>query len=75
MIAEQFPGVMALPDSDKFRLIVELWDDVAGEAADMSDDPEMVALIEQRLEQYRAHPEAGSPWEAVRDRIRASRQP
>jgi len=72
MIAERFPEVMALPDEDKFRLIAELWDDLAGEA--LPDDPGIAALLEQRLAEYRANPQTASPWEDVKARILASRR-
>ena len=62
---------MALPDDEKFRFIAELRDDVAG--GEVPDDPEMAALIEKRLAEYRASPASGSSWEAVKTRIFASR--
>ena len=71
MIAERFPEVMALPDDEKFRFIAELWDDVTG--SEVPDDPAITALIEQRLAEYRAHPEKVSPWEDVKAGILASR--
>ena len=72
MIAERFPAVMALPDEEKLSLIAELWEDVAGD--DGTKDPAVVALIEQRLAEYRAHPEQVSTWEDVKTRILASRR-
>jgi putative addiction module component (TIGR02574 family) len=72
MIAERFPEVMALPDDEKLRFIAELWEDVAGD--DIPDDPAVVALIEQRLAEYRANPQDVSSREDVKSRILASRR-
>jgi putative addiction module component (TIGR02574 family) len=72
MIAERFPGVMALSDEDKLRFIAELWEDVAG--GETADDPGVVPLLENRLAEYRANPEDVSPWEDVKARILAPRR-
>ena len=72
MIAERFPEVMALPDEDKFRFIAELWDDITGN--ELPDNPEIAALLEKRLAEYRANPQDASPWADVKARIVASRR-
>jgi hypothetical protein len=67
MIAEQFPGLLTLPDEAKLQLAGELFADVVG--GDDLEDPELVNLIEARLAEYRAHPERISTWEDVKARL------
>jgi putative addiction module component (TIGR02574 family) len=71
MIAERFPELALLPDEDKLTLMAELWQDVTDDAADES--PELTAFVQQRLQEYRDHPERVSPWSQVKARILASR--
>lgn len=72
MIAERFPEIAQLPDEDKLTLMAELWQDGTEDAAD--DNPALDALMEQRWQEYREHPERVSPWSEVKTRILASRK-
>lgn len=67
MIAERFPGLLELPDDAKLQLAGELFSDVIGDSDEA--DPDLVALIESRLVEYREHPERTSTWEAVKERL------
>ena len=69
MIADQYPGLLALPDEDKLQLAGELWNDVIGDAAE--EDPSLVSLMEARLAEYREHPERVSSWADVKARLLA----
>ncbi len=71
MIAERFPGITQLPDEDKLTLMAELWQDVMHD--DAAENPVLAELVEQRLQEYRAHPERVSSWSDVKARIMASR--
>ena len=72
MVAEKFPELMALPDSEKLQCAAELWASVVGDPVDK--DPAMVELIESRLADYRAHPERVVPWSEVKAGLLASRK-
>jgi putative addiction module component (TIGR02574 family) len=67
MIAEQFAGLLELPDDAKLQLAGELFADVIGD--DDEINPALTALIEARLAEYREHPEQVSTWDAVKARL------
>jgi putative addiction module component (TIGR02574 family) len=55
---------------ERIQLVADLWDSVAAV-------PEAVPLtkaqkdeLDRRLDEYRKNPDAGSPWELVKGRIR-----
>ncbi len=73
MIAEQYPGLLALPDEDKLQLAGELWNDVIGNDV-IEENSTLVPLIESRLADYRAHPEQVSSWTDVKARLLSGRQ-
>jgi putative addiction module component (TIGR02574 family) len=72
MVAEKYPELMALPDSQKLQCAAELWASVLGDSADC--DPAMQELIEGRLADYHAHPEQVVPWSEVKAKVLASRK-
>ena len=61
--------ILELPVTERIRLVELIWESVAAvpEAVPMSD--ELKAEMDQRLSEFEAHPEAGSPWVEVRERI------
>ena len=72
MIAEQIPQIEDLTSDEKLSLMGELWEQVSGEAleAETKPSPEMVAMLRERLDEYRRNPDAVSTWEEVKQRIR-----
>jgi putative addiction module component (TIGR02574 family) len=72
MIAEQYPGLLELPDDEKLQLAGELWHAVIDDADE--DDPILASLIEARLADYQAHPDRVSTWEEVKARLLAHRR-
>jgi putative addiction module component (TIGR02574 family) len=61
--------VLQLSVPERIQLVEDIWDTIASV-------PERIALttaqqeeLDRRLEDYRQHPEEGSPWEEVRKRI------
>jgi putative addiction module component (TIGR02574 family) len=61
---------LELTVSERIQLVKDIWDSIAAV-------PEAVPLteaqkeeLERRLDAYHKNPDAGSPWEAVRERIR-----
>jgi putative addiction module component (TIGR02574 family) len=62
--------LLELSISERIQLVEDLWDSIA-------TVPEAVMLTEaqkeeldRRLDAYHKNPDAGSPWESVKERIR-----
>jgi putative addiction module component (TIGR02574 family) len=73
MIVELLPEVQKLSPEDKPALAAELFE----EAADWSSeapDAELLSVLNERLAEYRANPEAASPWSEVKARILRRRE-
>ena len=65
-------GLDRLSVAERTRLVEELWDSIAA-------TPEAIALtdaqkhdLQRRLDAYRDNPQAGSPWEEVKARLRVN---
>ncbi|WP_395750545.1 addiction module protein [Prosthecobacter sp.] len=54
---------------EKRQLAEELLDSADAENGEVSVDAAILALLDQRLAAYEAHPQAISPWEEVRSRV------
>jgi len=72
MVAEKYPELMTLPDSQKLQCAAELWASVVGDAT--HEDPATTELIESRLADYRANPSRVIPWSEVKAQLLASRK-
>jgi len=61
--------ILELPVTERIRLVELIWDSIAAapEAVPVSD--ELKAELDRRLAEFEANPEAGLPWEEVRERI------
>lgn len=61
--------ILELPVTERIRLVELIWDSIAAvpEAVPVSD--ELKAELDRRLAEFEANPEAGIPWEEVRERI------
>jgi putative addiction module component (TIGR02574 family) len=61
--------ILELPIAERIRLVELIWESVAAvpEAVTVSD--ELKVEMDRRLSDFEANPEAGSPWEEVRERI------
>ena len=73
MIVELLPEVQKLSPEDKLAVAAELFE----EAADWSSeapDAELLAVLNERLAEYRANPEAASSWSDVKARILRRRE-
>lgn len=68
MILEQLPEVQRLPDVEKRQLAEELWQAV-GEGDAVEVDPAILALLDARLADYAANPDAVSTWKEVEARV------
>ncbi|MBX7207752.1 MAG: addiction module protein [Verrucomicrobiaceae bacterium] len=74
MILETLPVVQQLSADDKIRLWEELWDQIAADESRWPAREDHLALLNERLEHYRAHPETASTWEDVQRRFEESRR-
>ena len=65
--------VLGLSVTERIQLVEDIWDTIAEvpDQIELTDDQK--AEIEQRLESYHRNPDAGSPWNEVRERIRDRR--
>lgn len=57
---------LSLPVEDQLDLAQTLWDN-ASPPAEVELSPELKELLEARLEEARENPDAGIPWEDVKD--------
>ena len=67
--------LLQLDVQTRLKLIDELWESIVNDLND-PDNPsplpvsaETRALLDERMREYRANPEAGLRWEDVRDRL------
>jgi putative addiction module component (TIGR02574 family) len=62
--------ILSLSVPERIQLAEDIWDTIAEvpEAISLSDDEK--AELDRRLDAYHRDPTAGSPWEAVRRKIR-----
>lgn len=72
MIVEQLPEVQKLSPEMKLALAAELFEE-ATELLPETPDPDLVTVLLERLAEYRANPDAASPWSEVKARILGSR--
>lgn len=62
---------LELSISERIQLVGDIWDSIATVPQSVSLTPAQREELDRRLEDYRQHPDEGSPWEVVRDRILA----
>ena len=62
--------ILRLSVPERIQLAEDIWDSIAEvpEAISLSDDER--AELDHRLDAYHRNPTAGSPWEAVRRKLR-----
>jgi len=61
---------MALSVAERIELVEDLWDTIAKipESVELTNDQKI--LLNERLEAFHKNPDAGSPWDEVKKRIR-----
>jgi len=57
---------------ERIQLVEDIWDSIASIPEEMALTEAQQAELDRRLNAYRLNPEAGSPWEYVRESIRRS---
>ena len=71
MILERFPDIQKLTKEERVLLFCELQDVVVGENELINADPEIVAELDRRIEEYRQNPSRAKSWGEVRKRLRS----
>ena len=74
MILETMPVVQQLSSRDKRLLAEELWNAADAEDAEVMDEAAVLQLLDRRLADHDATPEALAAWEEVKSRILAGRE-
>ncbi|MBA2271799.1 MAG: addiction module protein [Chthoniobacterales bacterium] len=64
--------VLELSISERIQLVEDIWDSIATVPQSVALTPAQREELDRRLEDYRQHPDEGSPWEEVRSRILAA---
>jgi putative addiction module component (TIGR02574 family) len=59
----------AASSDERIAFVQELWDRIARDEHAVPVPPEHDAILRERLAAYRANPEPGEPWAAVRDEL------
>jgi putative addiction module component (TIGR02574 family) len=68
MILERFPEILRLSDDDRLQLYTELGDTLFVD--EPVTDPEIIAELNRRMEEYRRNPSTARPWSVVREELR-----
>lgn len=69
MILENLPEVQALPSGEKWQLLDELWQQLRAELERAPLSEAQTRLLEQRTQEYLAHPGDVRTWEQVQARL------
>jgi putative addiction module component (TIGR02574 family) len=65
------PGFDEASKEQRIAFVQELWDRIAQDPEKVPVPIEHQRILEERLKEYRANPEAGRPWSEVRDHLLA----
>ena len=69
MIKEAIPRFDELSSAEKLLLLEELWDNLAGEPAEIPVVDWQRQELERRYQEYVQNPSEGSSWSEVRERL------
>jgi len=62
--------VMELSIAERIELVEDVWDTISEVPESVKLTQEQKEILDERLEAYHKNPDAGSPWEDVKKRIR-----
>ncbi|MCZ7664802.1 MAG: addiction module protein [Thermoleophilia bacterium] len=54
---------------ERILLAQDLWDSISPDSPELAVPPWMEALLDERLAEHARNPDAGEPWEVVRESI------
>jgi putative addiction module component (TIGR02574 family) len=63
--------ILTLSVPERIQLVEDIWDSIAEVPDEVRLTEEQKKELDLRLDAYHRDPNAGSPWEAVRRRIRS----
>ena len=69
MLIEKLPEVQSLPVEEKWRLIDELWQDLAQQVEGAAPDTNVIAFLENRFADYLADPSQARPMDETFARL------
>jgi putative addiction module component (TIGR02574 family) len=69
VIAERIPQIATLSPQEKRTLMNELWEELE-QTVGGGSDPEIVALLERRWQQYESDPASAVTLEEFRERLK-----
>lgn len=58
--------ILELPIPERIRLVGLIWDSVAAVPAAVKVSPELKVVLEARMAEFEANPEAGYSWQQVK---------
>jgi len=61
--------ILELPVTERIRLVELIWESIAAVPEAVPVSGELKAELDRRLAEFEADPEAGIPWEEVRERV------
>jgi putative addiction module component (TIGR02574 family) len=64
----------SLTEAERIQLAEDLWDSIAPDSPELALPPWLETLLDERLAEMDRNPDAGEPWEVVRERIWARLQ-
>jgi putative addiction module component (TIGR02574 family) len=63
--------ILSLSVPERIQLVEDIWDSIAELPEEVPLTEEQKAELDRRLDAYHQDPTGGTPWEEVRERIRA----
>jgi putative addiction module component (TIGR02574 family) len=69
-MAVRLEDILKLSVSERVRLVEEIWDSIAAHPAALPLSRLQAAELDRRLKLHERDPAKGSPWPAVRGRIK-----
>jgi putative addiction module component (TIGR02574 family) len=72
MSKSSLADILSLPVAERINLVEDIWDSIAEVPEDVPLSQAQREELDQRLEEYHRNPEAGSPWEDIKTRLRGS---
>ena len=69
MLIEKLPEVQSLPVEEKWRLIDELWQNLAQQVEGATSDTNVIAFLENRFADYLADPSQARPMDETFARL------
>jgi putative addiction module component (TIGR02574 family) len=69
MLIEKFPEVQSLPVEEKWRLIDELWQNLAQQVEGAVPDKNVIAFLENRFADYFSDPSQARPMDEAFARL------